>query len=187
MLVLGQYQILFQEGVNMSDFVTVDDLFADEVFVQGLDSTRKEGTAQKNVNQFMREYITASFKIGRTVFTKKHLTDTAKAGKIYRTKDGKQVHLSSDNINKAIEDINKDSSFPYRIDKNGKNAINGYKIVDKKAEQEELERIKQEKEAAEKAKQEEKEKKEQAKKQAAEKAKKAKEAAEKKKAATAKK
>ena len=181
MLVLGQYQILFQEGVNMSDFVTVDDLFADEVFVQGLDSTRKEGTAQKNVNQFMREYITASFKIGRTVFTKKYLTDKAKAGIIYRTKDGKQVHLSSDNINKAIEDINKDPSFPYRIDKNGKNAINGYIIVDKKAEQEAIEKAKQEKEAAEKAKQE------QAKKQAAEKAKKAKEAAEKKKAASAKK
>lgn len=111
-----------------------DQAFLSEEFMKDLEKTKKEGSAQNKVNQFLRDYVTISFKNGHSNFTKKFITDKANQGFTWTTSEGVIVHPSSDNLQKAIDNINADQTFPYRIDKNGKRAINGYIIVDKEAE-----------------------------------------------------
>lgn len=118
----------------MDNILSPDQAFLSEDFVKDLEKAKKEGSAQNNVNQFLRDYVTNSFKNGHSNFTKKFITDKANQGFTWTTSEGVIVHPSSDNLQKAIDNINADQTFPYRIDKNGKRAINGYIIVDKEAE-----------------------------------------------------
>lgn len=154
----------------MGKMLSPEQAFMSEDFLKDLEEAKKEGSAQIKINKFLRDYVTNGFTSGHTTFTKKFITDKAKQGYTWTTNDGEVVKPSSDNLKKAMDNINSDQTFPYRIDENGKGGINGYIIVDKEAEQKEQEAIEKEKE---RKKEEAEKKKREAEKKKAEEAKKA--------------
>ena len=84
-------------------------------------------TAQEKVNKFMKDSIDEFFKGGKETFTQTELIENMPEDG-YKMDNGECVKVSSANIKKAIEFINKDETFAYKVSASGKSARNGYKI-----------------------------------------------------------